>query len=46
MVAVPAVKNVKDPPLVVVHTVGVEVVNVGVNPDVEVAVSVGVVPKF
>ena len=29
-----------------VHTPGVEDVNTGVNPESEVAVSVGVVPKF
>lgn len=43
---VPAVTKVSASPVVMVHTPGVEDVNTGVNPESEVAVSVGVVPKF
>ena len=46
MVALPAVKKVKIPPLVIVQTAGVALVKVGINPEVAVAVNVGVVPKF
>ena len=46
IVQVPAVTKVSAPPVVMVHTPGVEDVNTGVNPESEVAVSVGVVPKF
>lgn len=46
MVQVPAVTKVSWPPLVIVQTPVVDEVNVGVRPDVELAVNVGVVPKF
>jgi hypothetical protein len=46
MVQVPVVTNVSDPPLVIVHTPVVEDVNDTANDEVEVAVKVGVVPKF
>ena len=46
IVQVPAVTNVSAPPVVIVHTPVVEDVKVGVRPESEVAVSVGVVPKF
>jgi hypothetical protein len=46
IVTVPDFKNVRTPPLVTVHTLGVEEVKVTVNPDEAVAVSVGDVPKF
>ncbi len=42
----PAVTKVKTPPDVIVHTPVVEEVNVVVRPDVTLAVSVGLVPKF
>ena len=44
IVHVPAATNVSTPPLVMVHTPVVDDVNIGVRPDVEVAVSVGDVP--
>jgi hypothetical protein len=46
IVQVPAVTNVSVPPDVTVQTPVVEDVNTGGRPDVAVAVSVGVVPKF
>ena len=46
IVQVPAVTNVRTPAEVIVQTPVVEDVNVGVDPDDAVAVSVGVVPKF
>jgi hypothetical protein len=46
MVAAPALRNVRTPPLVMVHTSGVSLVNVTGSPELEVAVSVGWVPKF
>jgi hypothetical protein len=46
MVHVPAVTNVSAPPLVIVQTPVVDEVNATVNAEVDVAVSVGVVPKF
>ena len=46
MVQLPAVTKLSRPPLVMVHTLVVDEVKVGVNPESEVAVSVGVVPKF
>jgi hypothetical protein len=46
MVAVPALRNVRTPPLVMVHTSGVSLVNVTGSVESEVAVSVGWVPKF
>ena len=46
MVTVPVEMKVRAPPLVIVATPGVEDVNVGVRPDVAVAVNVGEVPKF
>ena len=46
MVQVPAVTNVSAPPLVIVHTLVVEEVNDTANDEVEVAVKMGVVPKF
>jgi hypothetical protein len=45
-VHVPAVTKVSAPPEVIVHTPVVDDENVGVRPDVAVAVNVGVVPKF
>ncbi len=42
----PAVTNVSVPPEVMVHTPVVVDVNETVRPEVEVALSVGVVPKF
>lgn len=38
--------KISEPPAVMVQTPVVEDVNVGVSPELEVAVSVGVVPKF
>ena len=46
MVQVPTVTNVSAPPEVIVHTPVVDEENVGVRPEVAVAVSVCVVPKF
>jgi uncharacterized protein (DUF983 family) len=46
MLQLPAVTKVSVPPVVIVHTEVVLELNVTVNPDVAVAVSVGVVPKF
>jgi hypothetical protein len=46
IVHVPAVTKVSAPPLVIVHTPVVDDVNVTVRPELAVAVSVGVVPKF
>ena len=46
MVQVPAIINVSAPPLVIVQTPVVEDVNDTANDEVEVAVKVGVVPKF
>ena len=46
IVQVPTVTNVKTPSEVILQTVVVEDVNVGVDPDDAVAVSVGAVPKF
>ena len=46
MVQVPALINVSAPPLVIVQTPVVEDVNDTANDEVEVAVKVGVVPKF
>ena len=46
MVQVPALINVSAPPLVIVHTPVVEDVNDTASDEVEVAVKVGVVPKF
>ena len=46
MVQLPAVTNVKAPPLVMVQTAVVDEVKVGVNPESDVAVRVGLVPKF
>ena len=43
---VPTVTKASTPPLVVVQTPDVDDVNATVNAEVEVAVSVGVVPKF
>jgi hypothetical protein len=43
---VPDVTKVSVPPLVMVHTPVVVELKATVSPDVEVAVSVGVVPKF
>jgi hypothetical protein len=45
-VHVPAVTKVSAPPEVIVHTPVVDDENVGVSPEVAVAVNVGVVPKF
>ena len=45
MVQVPVVTKPIKPPLVMVHTLLVAEVKIGVNPDVAVAVSVGVVPN-
>ncbi|MGE8279866.1 MAG: hypothetical protein ACN6O2_05470 [Stenotrophomonas sp.] len=42
----PAVTKVSAPPVVIVQTAVVLDVNAGVNPESEVAVNVGVVPKF
>jgi hypothetical protein len=38
--------NVNAPPLVIVHTPVVDEVNVGVKPESDVALKVGVVPKL
>ncbi len=46
MVQVPTVTKVSAPPAVIVQTVVVLDVNVGVNPESEVADNAGVVPKF
>ena len=46
MVQVPAVTKVKAPPVVIVHTPVVLEVKLTLRPESEVAVSVGVVPKF
>ena len=46
MVQLPTVTKVSAPIPVIVHTPGVEEVNTGVRPESEVALSVGVVPKF
>jgi len=46
MVQVPAVTKLSAPTLVIVQTPVVDDVNVGVSPESDVAVSVGVVPKF
>jgi hypothetical protein len=46
MVHVPVVTKVRVPPPVVVHTPVVEELKVTDKPDVAVAVSVGLVPKF
>jgi uncharacterized membrane protein len=46
IVHVPADPNANSPPLVVVQTPDVDDVNTIVNAEVDVAVSVGVVPKF
>ena len=46
MVQEPGVTKVSAPPAVMVHTPPVDDVNVTGSPDVEVALSVGVVPKF
>ncbi len=46
MVHVPAVMNVNTPPLVIAQTPVVDDVNATVNAELDVAVSVGVVPKF
>jgi hypothetical protein len=46
MVHVPAVTNASTPPLVIVHTPEVDEVNETVSPELDVAVSVGVVPKL
>jgi hypothetical protein len=45
-VQVPSVTNASTPPLVIVQTPEVDDVNATVNAEVDVAVSVGVVPKF
>ena len=45
MVQVPVVTKVNAPPLVMVHTPVLEV-KAGVNPELTVALKVGVVPKF
>jgi hypothetical protein len=45
MVQEPAVTKLKAPPLVIVHTPVVPEVNVTVRPEVELALSVGVVPR-
>ena len=42
----PLVKKVKLPPLVIVHTPVVVELKVGIKPESEVALNVGVVPKF
>lgn len=46
IVQVPAVTKVRVPPVVIVQTPVVDDVNVGVKPELAVAVSVGAVPKF
>ena len=46
MVQVPTSAKLNTPPLVIVHTPVVPEVKVGVRPEVALAVSVGVVPKF
>jgi hypothetical protein len=46
IVQVPTVMNVSVPPLDIVHTPEVDDVKATVNPELDVAVSVGVVPKF
>jgi hypothetical protein len=46
MVQVPSVTNASTPPLVIVQTPEVDEVNATVNAEVDVAVSVGVVPKL
>ena len=46
MVQLPALIKVSAPPLVIVHTAVVVDVNATVRPELDVAVSVGVVPKF
>ena len=46
MVHVPTVTKASSPPLVIVHTPEVDDVNDTVNAELDVAVSVGVVPKF
>jgi hypothetical protein len=46
IVQVPAVKKVSAPTDVMVHTLVVDDVKVGVRPESDVAVSVGLVPKF
>ena len=46
IVHVPAATNASTPPLVIVQTPEVDEVNATVSPEVDVAVSVGVVPKF
>ena len=46
MVQVPALMKVSAPPLVIVHTAVVDEVKVGDSPESEVAVNVGVAPKF
>jgi uncharacterized membrane protein len=46
IVHVPADPNTNSPPLVVVQTPDVDDVNATVNAEVDVAVSVGVVPKL
>jgi hypothetical protein len=45
-VQVPSVTNASTPPLVIVQTPDVDEVNATVNAEVDVAVRVGVVPKF
>ena len=46
MVQLPTVTKVSAPIPVMVHTPGVAEVNTGVRPESEVALSVGMVPKF
>jgi hypothetical protein len=46
MVHVPTVTKASSPPVVIVHTPEVDDVNDTVNAELDVAVSVGVVPKF
>lgn len=46
MVQVPTVRKVTAPLVVIVQTLVVDDVNVGVKPESEVAVNVGVVPKL
>ena len=46
MVQVPVVINVSAPPVVMVQTPVVADVKTGVKPELDVAESVGVVPKF
>ena len=43
---VPSVTNASTPPLVIVHTPEVDDVNATVKAELDVAVSVGVVPKY